>query len=36
MDKGWRRCGNYFYKPNIKDSCCMCYTIKMDTDKYTS
>ncbi|KAG8722494.1 Arginyl-tRNA--protein transferase 1 [Ceratobasidium sp. 394] len=30
LDRGWRRSGDYLYKPNLKDSCCPQYTIKLD------
>ena len=28
MLKGWRRCGNYYYKPDIAKSCCKLNTIR--------
>ncbi|KRF98160.1 uncharacterized protein Dwil_GK15677, isoform D [Drosophila willistoni] len=30
IDRGWRRCGNYCYKPINDATCCPCYTIKCD------
>ncbi|KAH8418405.1 hypothetical protein KR222_008866 [Zaprionus bogoriensis] len=30
IDRGWRRCGCYCYKPQNDISCCPCYTIKCD------
>ncbi|KAL7738447.1 hypothetical protein ACLKA6_006755 [Drosophila palustris] len=30
IDRGWRRCGNYCYKPQNDVTCCPCYTIKSD------
>ncbi|KAM5534298.1 hypothetical protein V8D89_012026 [Ganoderma adspersum] len=30
MNRGWRRAGTYFYKPNLKRSCCPQYTIRLD------
>ncbi|KAF9568968.1 hypothetical protein CPC08DRAFT_757172 [Agrocybe pediades] len=30
IDRGWRRSGNYCYKPDLKRSCCPQYTIKLD------
>ncbi|XP_031630480.1 arginyl-tRNA--protein transferase 1 isoform X1 [Contarinia nasturtii] len=30
IDRGWRRSGQYCYKPNNKITCCPCYTIKCD------
>ncbi|CAE7113087.1 unnamed protein product [Rhizoctonia solani] len=32
LDRGWRRSGDYLYKPNLKESCCPQYTINR---KYT-
>lgn len=34
MKEGWRRCGDYTYKPNLGKSCCKLYTIKLDIDKF--
>ena len=34
MDRGWRRCGDYYYKPNNQLSCCMSYTIRLDVNKF--
>ena len=34
MDRGWRKCQDYYYKPNNITSCCICSTIRMDTTKY--
>lgn len=34
MDRGWRRCGDYFYKPDVPRCCCKWYTIRLDTTKY--
>lgn len=33
--RGFRRCGNYYYKPNLFKSCCKLYTIKIDAINYT-
>ncbi|KAF9498470.1 hypothetical protein BDN71DRAFT_1443310 [Pleurotus eryngii] len=30
IDRGWRRSGTYCYKPDMKNSCCPQYTIKLD------
>ncbi|XP_030380383.1 arginyl-tRNA--protein transferase 1 isoform X2 [Scaptodrosophila lebanonensis] len=30
IDRGWRRCGMYCYKPQNNETCCPCYTIKCD------
>ncbi|CEL59620.1 arginine-tRNA-protein transferase [Rhizoctonia solani AG-1 IB] len=34
LDRGWRRSGDYLYKPNLKESCCPQYTIKLDVLKF--
>ncbi|KAF9969399.1 Arginyl-tRNA--protein transferase 1 [Actinomortierella ambigua] len=34
IDRGWRRSGTYLYKPNLRDSCCPQYTIRMEALKY--
>ena len=28
MNKGWRRCGTYYYKFDFKTTCCLAYTIR--------
>lgn len=28
IDRGWRRCGSYCYKPNMPITCCPAYTIQ--------
>jgi arginyl-tRNA---protein transferase len=35
IDRGWRRSGAYIYKPNLRDSCCQCYTIRLDSALFT-
>lgn len=30
IDRGWRRCGTYCYKPDLKKTCCPQYTIRLD------
>ena len=30
MDRGWRRCGEYFYKYDLEKSCCQPLTIRLD------
>lgn len=30
MLKGWRRCGSYYYKPDVPNSCCRLNTIRCD------
>jgi arginyl-tRNA--protein-N-Asp/Glu arginylyltransferase len=34
VNRGWRRCGTYYYKPNLDKSCCKCYTIRMDVAQF--
>jgi arginyl-tRNA--protein-N-Asp/Glu arginylyltransferase len=36
MDRGWRKCQAYYYKPDLFESSCPCkwYTIRMDTSIY--
>ncbi|KIJ57214.1 hypothetical protein M422DRAFT_238806 [Sphaerobolus stellatus SS14] len=30
IDRGWRRWGTYMYKPDMRQTCCPQYTIKLD------
>ncbi|KAK3842281.1 MAG: arginine-tRNA-protein transferase [Linnemannia gamsii] len=34
IDRGWRRSGTYLYKPNLRDSCCPQYTIRMRANDF--
>ncbi|EGD87275.2 uncharacterized protein TERG_03523 [Trichophyton rubrum CBS 118892] len=34
MDRGWRRSGSLYYKPNLARSCCPHYTIRLDPSQY--
>lgn len=36
VDRGWRKCQNYYYKPDLITSACPCkwYTIRMDVTKH--
>ena len=34
MFSGWRRCGDYTYKPNLFKSCCKSYTCRLNIEKY--
>ncbi|KAF9432649.1 Arginyl-tRNA--protein transferase 1 [Entomortierella beljakovae] len=34
LDQGWRRFGLYLYKPNLRDSCCRQYTIRLNTSEF--
>jgi arginyl-tRNA---protein transferase len=31
---GWRRCGTYYYKPTMHDTCCPMYTIRLPVAKF--
>lgn len=35
MDKGWRRCGEYWYSPENNKSCCKMYTIRLEANQHT-
>ncbi|KAL1914815.1 uncharacterized protein VTP21DRAFT_7907 [Calcarisporiella thermophila] len=35
IDRGWRRSGCYIYKPNLRDSCCPQYTIRLDSTRFS-
>ncbi|KAG0040036.1 Arginyl-tRNA--protein transferase 1 [Podila clonocystis] len=34
VTRGWRRHGLYLYKPNLRDSCCRQYTIRLNTSDF--
>ncbi|KAI8086376.1 arginine-tRNA-protein transferase-like protein 1 [Halteromyces radiatus] len=34
IDRGWRRSGKYLYKPDLRQSCCPQYTIRLDATKF--
>ncbi|VDK63086.1 unnamed protein product [Anisakis simplex] len=34
LDRGLRRSGRYLYKPDIMETCCPQYTIRLDTNKF--
>jgi len=34
MDRGWRRCGTYYYKPDVPNGCCKLFTIRLEAAKY--
>ncbi|EEB07608.2 arginine-tRNA protein transferase [Schizosaccharomyces japonicus yFS275] len=34
IDRGWRRSGKYLYKPNLRNSCCRMYTIRLDATQF--
>ncbi|UJR28957.1 hypothetical protein I4U23_010174 [Adineta vaga] len=34
MDRGWRKCGTYYYKALMKITCCPLYTIRCDVNNF--
>lgn len=34
MDKGWRRCGTYYYKADVDKCCCRPYSIRLNVLKH--
>ncbi|KRX04569.1 hypothetical protein PPERSA_04384 [Pseudocohnilembus persalinus] len=34
INRGWTRSGNYFYQPNLQESCCKSYCAKIDTKEF--
>lgn len=34
MQRGWRRSGTFYYKPNLFKSCCKLYTHQLDVTKF--
>ncbi|KAI9489250.1 arginine-tRNA-protein transferase [Zychaea mexicana] len=34
IDRGWRRSGQYLYKPDLSKSCCPQYTIRLDANGF--
>ncbi|KAI8929916.1 arginine-tRNA-protein transferase [Entophlyctis helioformis] len=34
IDRGWRRSGQYLYKPTLSKTCCPAYTIRLDTTAF--
>ena len=34
IERGWRRCGEYYYKPDLQRSCCKLWTHRMDATKF--
>ncbi|KAI9278374.1 arginine-tRNA-protein transferase, partial [Phascolomyces articulosus] len=35
IDRGWRRSGQYLYKPDLRKSCCPQYTIRLNANEFT-
>ncbi|CAF0938705.1 unnamed protein product [Didymodactylos carnosus] len=36
MDRGWRKCGTYYYKALMNKTCCPLYTIRCDANYFQS
>ena len=34
IDHGWRRSGGWLYRPELKETCCRAYTIRLETEKF--
>ena len=34
MERGWRRCGTYYYKLDLQRSCCKQWTHRMDVNEF--
>ncbi|CAD8065209.1 unnamed protein product [Paramecium primaurelia] len=34
MDRGWRRCGVYYYRPALAQSCCQAYALRVVASKF--
>jgi len=34
LDRGWRRSGTLLYKPDLRESCCPQYTIRLHSDSF--
>ena len=34
MERGWRRCGTYFYKPNLAKSCCKLFSHRLQVERF--
>jgi len=34
MNRGWRRCGSYYYKTDLQGSCCQLYTIRLKAAEF--
>ena len=35
LDRGWRRSGRWMYRPELNDTCCPAFTIRLDVSKFT-
>lgn len=34
IEQGWRRCGIYYYKPEIEKCCCKPYSIRLEVERF--
>jgi len=34
FERGWNRCGTFYYKPDLERSCCKLYTPRLEADKF--
>ena len=34
LDRGFRRCGNYYYRPHSETSCCRLYPIRLNVKQF--
>lgn len=34
LDAGWRRSGNYLYRPNLRTTCCPTYVIRLEAQRF--
>jgi arginine-tRNA-protein transferase len=34
MNRGWRRCGTYYYKMKMDKTCCPAFTIKCNVNDF--
>lgn len=34
IERGWRRCGTYYYKPILNKSCCKLFTHRMEANRF--
>lgn len=35
INAGWRRSGHYCYRPDLQNTCCPCYVIRLDASRFT-
>lgn len=34
MERGWRRCGTYYYKIDMQKTCCKTWIHRLDTNNF--